>query len=535
MGVSSCVMRDRLFSSAKLLCKTSLALLAACLVPHAAAAGGRHAAIIMDANTGAILHDSEGSEHRYPASLTKMMTLYLAFEEIESGRMSYTTRITFSPHAAAAAPTKLGLDAGEDIAVIDAIKALVTKSANDVAIALAEHIGGTEDRFAEMMTEKAKLLGMRNTTFENASGLPAAGQVTTARDMVTLALRLQDDFPKHYPLFGIRSFTYRGQTYSTHNGLLRSFEGTDGIKTGYTRLSGYNLVSSVKRGGRHVIGAVFGGSSASSRDAEMRMLISRALFKASAVKTRKPAPLVMTARTGTPRPATGRSAPSPFAERPIESAQVTDPTQAGSAKTGDAAVAAMQENSVPLNLSIAKVKPVSVVPAPRTDGGSALAPAAVAMDAPAVPPQLVGPPMPAIRRGTGPSSLQQQAQNLAAGREPVERPPVIGFASDPRTQAIAYSGQSAGAQVSPAPTGSGPYLIQVGAFGSAVEAEKALSTTLERASSLLATAAPVTAAVNKGSKQLFRARFSGFDAQTAATACFELRRRQIECLVMRAE
>ncbi len=253
-----------------------------------ARAEAKHAAMVIDANTGQVLHAQAADEARFPASLTKMMTLYMAFELIDMGRLTYQSKIKISQEAASAAPSKLDLDPGEDITAIDAIKALVTKSANDIAIAIAEHIGGTEANFARLMTAKARQIGMKSTTFRNASGLPDPGQVTTARDMLTLALRLQDDFPRHYGLFATRAFTYNGGTHRNHNTLLGSYAGTDGIKTGYTRASGFNLVSSVRRDGRHVVAAVFGGSSAASRNAHMRLLLNRALTQASAEKTRKP-------------------------------------------------------------------------------------------------------------------------------------------------------------------------------------------------------------------------------------------------------
>ena len=180
-----------------------------------------------------------------------------------------------------APPSKLDLDEGEEIALLDAIKALITKSANDIAVAIAEHIAGSEEKFAQLMTQKARQLGMPATIFRNASGLPDDEQVTTARDMATLALRLQDDFPKHYPLFATRTFTYKDETLRNHNTLLSSYEGTDGIKTGYTRASGFNLVASVKRGRKHVIGVVFGGSSAAARNTAMRTFLNMGLVKAS--------------------------------------------------------------------------------------------------------------------------------------------------------------------------------------------------------------------------------------------------------------
>ena len=254
----------------------------------ARAAEAPYAAMVIDANTGAVLHNQSGDAPRYPASLTKMMTLYMTFELIEQGRLDYSSKIKITDEAAAVAPSKLDLEPGEEIALIDAIKALITKSANDVAVSLAQHIGGSEANFARLMTAKARQIGMTQTTFKNASGLPDEAQTTTARDMLTLALRLQDDFPRHYKLFATRTFTYAGHTYRNHNTLLNRYPGTEGIKTGYTRASGFNLVTSVRRDGKQVVAAVFGGKTAKIRNAKMQALLNKTLAKASTEVTRKP-------------------------------------------------------------------------------------------------------------------------------------------------------------------------------------------------------------------------------------------------------
>jgi D-alanyl-D-alanine carboxypeptidase len=255
---------------------------------HAAAAPD--AAIVMDASTGRILYEESADDPRYPASLTKMMTLYIVFEMIEKGKLDIDADLIITEHAAAAQPSKLGLKPGEKIPLREAIKALVVKSANDVAISIAENLAGTEDKFARYMTRRARQLGMKSTTFKNASGLPDTAQRTTARDLLTLALRLQDDFPEHYKLFKTSTFTWRGRRHRNHNTLLFDFAGVDGIKTGYTRASGFNLASSVRRDGKHVVAVVLGGESARARNTRMRRLLTDGLAKASTEKTRKPAP-----------------------------------------------------------------------------------------------------------------------------------------------------------------------------------------------------------------------------------------------------
>ncbi|HET7716281.1 MAG TPA: D-alanyl-D-alanine carboxypeptidase family protein [Bauldia sp.] len=249
------------------------------------------AAIVVDAKTGKVLYSSNADTKAYPASLTKMMTLYLTFEALEARRISLDTRIRVSSHAAAQPPSKLGLKAGQTITVKDAILSLITRSANDMATALAEHLAGSESAFAVKMTARARSLGMRNTTFKNANGLPNTAQVTTARDMALLGRALQDRFPTYFRYFKTTSFTYNGAKIGNHNRLLGKVEGVDGIKTGYTRASGFNLVTSVNRGDRRLVAVVLGGSSGSSRDARMQKLIEEYIRKAS--RGPRTAPLVL--------------------------------------------------------------------------------------------------------------------------------------------------------------------------------------------------------------------------------------------------
>lgn len=235
----------------------------------------KFSALMIDAATGAVLHDEMADEVRYPASLTKIMALYIAFEELEAGTLSLNDRITVSARAAAQPPSKLGLRPGESLSVDEALHALAVKSANDIAVALAEHIAGSEEAFAFRMTAKARALGMSNTQFRNASGLPDIRQVTTANDMAVLARAVLRDHPNHYPLFSQQSFTFRGQTYVGHNRATQRIPGADGLKTGYINASGFNLVTSAQRDGRRLIGVVMGGRTTSSRDAYMAELFDR--------------------------------------------------------------------------------------------------------------------------------------------------------------------------------------------------------------------------------------------------------------------
>lgn len=256
----------------------------------AIAAGDRYAAIVIDANTGKTLFASNADAQRYPASLTKMMTLYMLFEAMQAGRMSKDTRIPVSAYAAARPPTKIGFRPGQSIRAEDAALAMITKSANDVATAVGEYLGGSEERFVQMMTAKARRLGMRNTTFRNASGLPNMAQHTTARDMAILSIALRQHFPNEFSYFSRRSFVFRGQTINGHNRLLGRVEGVDGIKTGYTNASGYNLASSVSLDGRRLVAVVMGGNTGASRDAHMAQLIRK--YLPMATRSRNAAPLV---------------------------------------------------------------------------------------------------------------------------------------------------------------------------------------------------------------------------------------------------
>ncbi|WP_259780467.1 D-alanyl-D-alanine carboxypeptidase family protein [Aestuariispira ectoiniformans] len=252
------------------------------------ASARRYADIIVDADTGEVLHQSSADVRNYPASLTKIMTLYIAFEELEKGRLKLNQRLKVSRRAQRQPPSKLNLRRGQTITVENAILALVTKSANDVAVVLAEAIAGTEADFAKRMTAKARELGMTRTTFKNASGLYAKGQRTTARDMAQLGRQIYNRFPDKYRYFGTRVFSYKGSRYSNHNKLLGHYEGTDGIKTGYIGASGFNLVASVKRHGRHLIGVVFGGRTGKSRDRQMKKLLTKSFHKIQIAAIRPP-------------------------------------------------------------------------------------------------------------------------------------------------------------------------------------------------------------------------------------------------------
>lgn len=256
-----------------------LTVVAFLCVPLAASAGSAY--LIMDAKTGKVLSSENADTLNHPASLTKMMTLYLTFEALHRGKLDWDSKVRFSKSASSKPPTKLSVKPGSSITVREAVLGMIVKSANDAAAAMAEKLGGSEPEFARMMTAKARQLGMSRTVFANASGLPSSRQVTTARDMSTLAVALMNDFPREYQLFDTASFTFRGRTIRGHNNLMYRYKGMDGIKTGYTNASGFNIVSAVRQGNRRVIGVVLGGKTARSRDNRMAALLDRYLKQAS--------------------------------------------------------------------------------------------------------------------------------------------------------------------------------------------------------------------------------------------------------------
>lgn len=264
-------------------CKSTLAIAVAVTALAAAPvqANEKYAAIVVDANSGKTLFSSSADEARFPASLTKMMTLYLTFEALQAGRITTSTKVPFSKNAANEPPTKLGVRAGGSITVESAILSLVTKSANDSATALAELLGGSEAEFAKKMTVKARTLGMSSTTFRNAHGLPNPQQRSTARDLAVLGIALREHYPQYYDYFSTRNFKFGKQNLRNHNRLLGKVKGVDGIKTGYTNASGFNLVSSVQDGNRSIVAVVMGGRTGASRDAHMAELIKTWLPKAT--------------------------------------------------------------------------------------------------------------------------------------------------------------------------------------------------------------------------------------------------------------
>ncbi|MCC6983409.1 MAG: D-alanyl-D-alanine carboxypeptidase [Bauldia sp.] len=450
-----------------------------------------YAGIVVDVKTGRTLYADNADSLRYPASLTKMMTLYLLFEDLEAGQTRLTSRITFSANAAAEPPSKLGIRAGGTLTVRDAILALVTRSANDVATAIAEHLEGSESAFATRMTNTARAIGMSRTTFKNAHGLPNSAQVTTARDMATLGRALMDRFPSYFEYFSTPSFRFNGVTIRNHNNLLGRVSGVNGIKTGYTRASGYNLVTSVNRNGRQIVAVVMGGRSGSSRDAHMVDLINRYLPQAS--NGARTAPLLVASAPS------GPTRGNPFAVG-LDQVPAPPPRPA----TGSA---------TPEPVLVAAADPVPAIPT-----------------APAAPMPLVpsAPPSPAALAYVDPL-----AELLAEGDADVQEVIEFAIAAAPEpAPAPAATPPAAIADASAIPPE--VWKIQIGAMPNQGSATATLERARQAAPTVLASVTPYTEPVPRNGETLYRARFAGFIDQNAAqAACAVLVREDFACLAVR--
>ncbi|WP_431284719.1 D-alanyl-D-alanine carboxypeptidase family protein [Humitalea sp. 24SJ18S-53] len=372
----------RLFFIASLLVGAGSALWAK---PAAAQIGSaRYSAIVLNARTGEVLTSASPDEARHPASLTKMMTLYMVFEALRDGRLRLDQRIAMTDSAAAMPPSKLGLPVGVSITVEQAILALITKSANDVAALLGETLGGSEYQFAQAMTTRARSLGMSRTTFRNASGLPDIDQITSARDMATLGRRLFIDFPQRYAYFATVHVRMAGVQLRNHNRMLDSYAGADGIKTGFINASGFNIVTSAERDNVRLVGAVFGGESWYARDLHMAALLDQG-FAASGVAPRS---AVMAARPA-PRPAFVARAEAAPALRTVAIRPTAAPPSAA-ARRAAAPTAAQRRAATRAAAAPQRAAPARQAPAARaaaTRPRAVVAPTARAVVPPPRPPR----------------------------------------------------------------------------------------------------------------------------------------------------
>jgi D-alanyl-D-alanine carboxypeptidase len=389
---------------------------------------GKDAVIVVDGASGHVILSRNADEPRFPASLTKMMTLYVLFEALDKGSVKLDTQLVTSKHASGMFPTKLGLKPGETISVELAIKAVAVLSANDAAVVVAESLSASESRFAERMTAKARAIGMKATNFENASGLPNPRQVTTANDMALLGRRLAYDYPQYYHFFATPSFTYKGRVYNTHDHLLNMYAGTDGIKTGYTRASGFNLVSSVVRDNKHLVGVVMGGISVPSRDREMMRILSEGFEYAVKNPT-----LIATANV----PWRGGRPPftNPFKSAPTVVASNDATRVASTLQPADAVLAASSplpaESVIPVDVVPALPETITLAPfgEPRREITIAIAPTPELIQNQLIP-QEGDVPEPSVLDTT--SSIKRWAIQIGA------------FASEPiaEAQLVAYARQA---------------------------------------------------------------------------------------------
>ncbi len=548
--------------------------------------------IIVDGNSGATLSGNNPDASRHPASLTKIMTLYLLFERLDAGKMKLDTEMDVSEHASEQAPTKLGLRPGQSIAVEDAIKGLVTRSANDAAVVIAEAIAGDESDFAKLMTRKARALGMTKTVYRNASGLPDDEQVTTARDQATLGRAIQERFPRYYRYFSTTAFNYHGHSIRNHNKLLGNVEGVDGIKTGYTRASGFNLVTSMRRGNRHLVGVVLGGRSGGSRDTIMRGLLAENLEKAAT----KRSVAAITERNSSD--ANADVAEADAASRPTQTVQAQGAVQVASVEPAAAPAAratapatrsliaaaaaaipqpqarteprtepapftngviqAQQITAIPG--SSEPMKPVKVKTVQVKAGQTKLASASPVQPATPVA-NTVSPARPDAQETSSAMVAKPETSKSEVAKSDQLRPdmppqpanhgtgngilgvlPASSLSSPSTPQALAYSDptpspqpqavQQNGAIKAVAPhTG---WIIQVGALDSEDEARQRIEAARSQARGLLTKADPFTEpVVGKGDKKLFRARFAGLDRDQAEAVCRTLKRSDISCITIK--
>ncbi len=455
------------------------------------------AAIVVDANSDTVVSQMNADRLLHPASMSKLMTLYLTFEALESGKLSLQRNLPVSAHAESMSPTKLNLVAGQSIRVEDAILSLVTLSANDSAVVLAEGLGGSEDRFGQLMTRKAHQLGMVNTNFRNSNGLPDPAQISTARDMAILCRALIRHFPQYYHYFSVREFTYNGIPHANHNHLMSRYPGMDGLKTGLTNASGFNLAASAVHGGRRLIGVVFGGTSALQRDDYMANLLDEGFQKGGGV--------AMT--TALPPPVPGHKPSELVADGsgPAQAAtpSVADPkpiSQVDPAGAGPAPTLALQTQAPP-TLPAAVAESADGVAMPRQTKSSGIR-------VNARRPTTIG-ALAAINGQGDAEGPDEETPQARASRTHKAAPQKLAMASPTRPSAAKH-----GDKAEPA-----SWSIQAGAYATRQAAEQAIKQAVKKAPDLLKHAKAVVSPLTQKHKTLYRARLAGLDAGEAKKAC----------------
>nr|WP_246472894.1 D-alanyl-D-alanine carboxypeptidase [Pelagibacterium limicola] len=478
-----------------------------------------YAGIVVDAKTGQVLYQDKANDLRYPASLTKVMTLYILFQELEAGRMTLNTKLSVSAHAAAAVPTKLYVQRGSTITVENAIKALVTLSANDVARVVAENIGGTESRFAERMTQTARALGMSKTTYKNASGLPDRGQVTTAADQAVLARAVFQHFPHYYQYFQTRSFTYGGRTYGNHNALLGQ-NGVDGIKTGYINASGYNLMTAARANNRHIVVVALGFNTGAARNAKVAELVRTYMPNARQGDYWREA---MIARPALGTGSSVQVAAAPGQVRPLNG---LPPIRPATLVASTVQVAAIPEPTGPAQPQVVPFQVISAADIPARPGETALDQATYV--ATGVMPESVQYPTDdpigawiaeTMRLSASPADVGTlQPGQVLVPPAPIARPE--GLALDMTTT------QSSNA------VPAGGWVVQVGAAQTPEGADALLAEATGAVSNFRDLRGYVET-VERNGQTLYRARFAGFaDRGQARAACDALSEASVNCLTV---
>jgi D-alanyl-D-alanine carboxypeptidase len=479
-----------------------------------------YSSIVIDANSGAVMQATNADAPRHPASLTKIMTLYLLFERLEQGKIKLTTELPVSARAASQAPSKLDLKPGESVRVETAIRAIVTKSANDVAVIVAEALGGDEPAFARMMTAKARALGMTQTVYRNASGLPDDQQITSARDQAILGRAIQDRFPNYYHYFATRTFEYRGHAIRNHNHLLGVVDGIDGIKTGYIHDSGFNIVTSLHRANRHLVAVVFGGRSAQARDARVRSLLENNINIASIKRTAPP--VVEGWETAQARKDKDRQ---------------KDDDRTGSASVRVAS-AARSTSDAPLPGSTDPIKPNAVRTVTVHPGSlrtAALSP--LPSDNRQLEPAAADSARATVTTITTVKSDQPPVAEPSDSVAPVPESPVAqADVAPPPTVKLASAAPNEPAPASapqPVVKSRTGWIIQIGALPDEKDAWQRLELAQGKLKGILGKTDPFTERVEKGEKVLFRARFAGLEKTQAEAACKHLKHSNIPCMLLR--
>ncbi len=483
-----------------------MVFLSCVIITPAEASLSRRSVLVYDANTNRVIYEKDGYAERYPASLTKMMTLYMLFDALSTGKVNFNTRMTASRYAASQPQTNVAMKMGDSITVGQAVNAVVIRSANDVAVVIAEHLGGNTANFAAMMNRKARELGMKNTVFKNPNGLPDPRQHTTPMDLALLGAALRKHFPQYYHVFSLPSFSYKGVVYTSHNRVLGKLPGIDGIKTGFINASGFNLVTSLKRGGINIVAVIMGGTTAAERDAQMVALLRRTY--------------------------TAMAAGQPGAGQPIRGMSTTQVADVNAPiPIAKPVLVKLQPAKIIASESVTQVEPPKQTMAPTVPDPSTLQAAALPS---AIAVHFVNEPTP-----TEGNSTHIQVSTQAAS-------PKAAVASDKHTLGYQFAAaskplneQPAAPQPLPSPSKTAPadtannWAIQIGVYSDKTSARKALSTIAGKVRPELSTAVAEVEYAEQANRGFHRARFRNLARDEATNVCMKLQRMHQDCFVTR--